>query len=113
MKILMAIFIVAFSSIAHAQTYKLKGNVVGVRQMKGDANCYVAIKDPTNRYYSEGYHHVDDRHMCAMANTAFLTGSSVWAQGKVQSGEANELEIIELSKASASPYWPPYGRDSK
>jgi len=113
MRMIVAIFVTGFAAIASAQSYKIQGPVVGIRQLKGEAKCYVAIKDPGNRYYSEGYHYVDDRQLCAMANAAYLTGSNVWAKGLVQGGEANELEVIELSKASASPYWPPYGRDSK
>lgn len=108
---MLAVIAAGAAATVSAETYKLNGHVVGVRQSKGDAMCYVAIRDPENRYYSEGYHYVDDRYLCAMANAAFLTGAKVWAKGRVQRGETNELEVIELSKAGASPYWPPYGKN--
>jgi hypothetical protein len=116
MRIMIAVFIALFlaAATASAQTYQVKGSVISIQQAKGDVKCYVAIRDPANPYYSEGYHLVDDRQICAMANAAFVTGAFVRGRGKVRRDvNVNEFDGIELSKASAKPYWPPYGRNSK
>lgn len=116
MRIKIAFFMLSLVAAmsAAAQAYEVKGNVVSVRQVKGDAKCYVAIKDLTNRYYSEGYHLVDDRQICAMANAAFVTGAIVRGRGQVgPKGGVNEFDAIDLSRTGASPYWPPYGRHAK
>lgn len=110
--VFIAIFLVATN--ASAQTYEVKGSVVSVRQVKGDTKCYVAIRTPVNSYYSEGYHLVDDKQICAMANAAFITGAIVKGRGQVgRDIKLNEFDAIDLAKTGASPYWPPYGRKSK
>lgn len=75
-----------------------------------EERCYAAIADPANPYYGNGYFHIESKAMCSMAKAAFLTGISVAALGKVESsGETNSISHLEMVRAGARPYWPPYG----
>jgi hypothetical protein len=97
---------------AHAAEVKLQGPVVGFRMHAEEATrCFMAIEDPSNNYYNSGYHHIDNKAMCSMAKAAFMTGITVVALTKVESrGDTNSISKLEMVRAGAGPYWPPYGR---
>lgn len=86
---------------------KLQGTITAFKVFKGNDKCYVAIKDPTNAYYSEGFHFIDDPMICSVAKAAFLTGLKVAAVTVVRNGyEANEILSMSVVRAGSVPTWP-------
>lgn len=112
MKLFAVLLMLALSATAFAQSsVHLKGTVVGFRMDSGEDRCYVAIEDTSVAYYDSGYHHIESKAMCSMAKAAFLTGLTVAVITKVEnSGDTNSIASMELVRAGANPYWPPYGR---
>ncbi|MEV8520558.1 hypothetical protein ABZR86_12250 [Dyella marensis] len=90
-----------------AENSKLVGTITAFKVFKGNDKCYVAIKDPNNAYYSEGFHFIDDAMICSVAKAAFLTGLKVAAVTVVRSGYgANEIISMSVVRAGGVPTWP-------
>lgn len=112
MKRMMICFVVLSPALTFAQSYPMKGPIVGFWQGESSL-CYIAIKDPSSRYYSKGYHYIDNAGVCALARAAYLTGSKVSAAAEVKPGSGgytNRIKSLELAVDGGGAYWPPYGR---
>lgn len=114
MKALVFLLLASMPVAATATEIHMKGPVVGFQMRAGEEKCYAAIADPANTYYGEGYFHIESKAMCSMAKAAFLTGIYVAVIGKVESsGDTNSIAALEMVRAGANPYWPPYGRHGR
>lgn len=90
---------------------ELNGPVVGFKITSSQDRCYVAINDPSDKHYDNGYHHIDNRAMCSIAKAAFMTGARVRVQTQfVYVGDTNGVASIETIRAGAAPYWPEGGK---
>lgn len=110
MKIMTTIPLLFIPAIASAQTYKLTGAVTGLMQWNSDSYCYIAVHDPSNAYYSDGYHRAMNKSHCAMVGAALLLGAEVTMAADVGTDTTNDVRSVEIVKPGASPYWPPYGK---
>jgi len=96
---------------AVANAAHLAGPIIGFEVKSGDNKCYLAIEDPTDRYYSGGYHHVEDKGICSIAKTAFMTGTKVVVETEIlKMGETNKIKSIEMIRTGSVPYWPEGGK---
>ena len=99
--------------IAISKEYSLNGAVTAYRAPQEGSHCHIAIKDPSNAYYSNGIHYIANSPLCAVARSAFLLGMEVEATARTnaygRSDYANDITSITI-KRDPKVYWPPYGK---
>jgi len=96
----------AHADVSSGTKYRLSGAVSGYLSDTG-GKCYIAITD-SSRYYSDGYHLIDDKQMCQLARSIYMLRGKISAVAEVRYDmDTNRITDLEATRGG-TPYWPPY-----